>query len=171
VFISVGSLFTVLIFIVAIYMVMSLPLSACLLLLMADNCSSAPVPPSAQLPTSFRCKKKRTNSVAWGRERTIPTERPPFVGQVSDNVCGTTWSAWRIPYGRNFGFLDRSRYFFFKEAPQLYSRGWIILPDTEFTFRFEYNNTTPRGAYRPENGWSSISKPEDIQLVHNKYLA
>jgi hypothetical protein len=25
------------------------------------------------------------------------------------------------PYGRNVGFLDWSRYFFFQEAPQLYS--------------------------------------------------
>jgi hypothetical protein len=27
------------------------------------------------------------------------------------------------PYGRVLGFLDRSRYFFFLVAPQLYSRG------------------------------------------------
>jgi hypothetical protein len=27
------------------------------------------------------------------------------------------------PYGRNLGFLDRSRYFFFQVSPQLYSRG------------------------------------------------
>jgi hypothetical protein len=27
------------------------------------------------------------------------------------------------PYGRILGFVDRSRYFFFKVAPQLYSRG------------------------------------------------
>jgi hypothetical protein len=26
-------------------------------------------------------------------------------------------------YGRNLGFLDRSRHFFFQVAPQLYSRG------------------------------------------------
>jgi hypothetical protein len=29
------------------------------------------------------------------------------------------------PYGRILGFLDRSRYFFFQVAPQLYSRGWV----------------------------------------------
>jgi hypothetical protein len=29
------------------------------------------------------------------------------------------------PYGRNLDFLDRSRYFFFQVAPQLYSRGWV----------------------------------------------
>jgi hypothetical protein len=29
-----------------------------------------------------------TNSVALVRERTIPTERPPFVGEVNANFCG-----------------------------------------------------------------------------------
>jgi hypothetical protein len=29
-----------------------------------------------------------TNSVASVRERTIPTERPPLVGEVSANLCG-----------------------------------------------------------------------------------
>jgi hypothetical protein len=28
------------------------------------------------------------NSVALARERTIPTERPPLVGEVSDDFCG-----------------------------------------------------------------------------------
>jgi hypothetical protein len=32
--------------------------------------------------------KKKTNQVSWVRERTIPTERPPLVGEVSANVCG-----------------------------------------------------------------------------------
>jgi hypothetical protein len=31
---------------------------------------------------------KLTNSVALVRERTIPTERPPLVGEVSANFCG-----------------------------------------------------------------------------------
>jgi hypothetical protein len=29
------------------------------------------------------------------------------------------------PYGRDLGFLDRSRKFFFQVAPQLYSRVWV----------------------------------------------
>jgi hypothetical protein len=34
------------------------------------------------------------------------------------------------PYGLNLGFLDRSSYFFFQVAPQLYSRGWVdLVPD------------------------------------------
>ena len=30
----------------------------------------------------------KKNSVALVRERTIPTERPPLVGEVSANFCG-----------------------------------------------------------------------------------
>jgi hypothetical protein len=31
--------------------------------------------------------KKKLNSVALFRKRTIPTERPPLVGEVSANFC------------------------------------------------------------------------------------
>jgi hypothetical protein len=47
-----------------------------------------------------------TNFVALVRERTVPTERPPLVGEVSANICGlrgVAWSVRRIPYGRNLG--------------------------------------------------------------------
>jgi hypothetical protein len=30
----------------------------------------------------------KTNSVALARKRTMPTERPPLVGEVSANFCG-----------------------------------------------------------------------------------
>jgi hypothetical protein len=30
------------------------------------------------------------------------------------------------PHGRILGFLDRSRYYFFQMAPQLYSRSWLL---------------------------------------------
>jgi hypothetical protein len=53
------------------------------------------------------------SSVALVRKRTIPTERPPLVGEVSTNFCGqkgVVGSARRIPYGRNLGFLDRAGY-------------------------------------------------------------
>jgi hypothetical protein len=40
------------------------------------------------------------------------------------------------PHGRNLGFLDRSRYFFFQIAPQLYSQGWADpIPDPLFLRR------------------------------------
>jgi hypothetical protein len=32
--------------------------------------------------------KKKLNSMIWVRERTIPTERPPLVGEVISNLCG-----------------------------------------------------------------------------------
>jgi hypothetical protein len=37
---------------------------------------------------SLSLMKLKLNSVAWVRERTIPTERPPLVGEVSVNFCG-----------------------------------------------------------------------------------
>jgi hypothetical protein len=40
------------------------------------------------------------NSMVWIPEWTIPTERPPLVGEVFANflqIEGATWSAWRIP--------------------------------------------------------------------------
>jgi hypothetical protein len=42
---------------------------------------------------------------------------PTFAGRECRVVSVTD------PYGRNLGFLDRSRYCFFQVAPQLYSRG------------------------------------------------
>jgi hypothetical protein len=59
------------------------------------------------------------------RKRTIPTERPPPVGEVSVNfseIEGVAWSAQRIPTTDILGFLDRSRCFL-EIAPQLSSRG------------------------------------------------
>jgi hypothetical protein len=69
---------------------------------------------------------KQTNSVASVRKRTIPTERPPLVSEVSANFFadrGCHVVSVTNPYGRVLGFLDRSRYYFFLVAPQLYSRG------------------------------------------------
>jgi len=36
----------------------------------------------------FQDHQTKLNSVALVRERTIPTERPPPVGEVSANFCG-----------------------------------------------------------------------------------
>jgi hypothetical protein len=60
------------------------------------------------------------------RERTMPTERPPLVNQVSANFlhierCRVVSAA--DPHGSILGFLDRNRYFSFQVAPQLRSRG------------------------------------------------
>jgi hypothetical protein len=64
--------------------------------------------------------------MALVRKRTIPTERPPLVAEVSANflrVEGVAWSAQRIPTAVNLGSLDWRRYFFIQVAPQLSSRG------------------------------------------------
>jgi hypothetical protein len=68
-----------------------------------------------------------THTVAWVRERTILSDRrltarlvPTFAGRGCRVV-----SVAEDPLGRDLGFLDRSRYFFFQVAPQLYSRGWV----------------------------------------------
>jgi hypothetical protein len=57
--------------------------------------------------------------VVWVRER---TKRPSLVSEVSANLVPR--GLRDILYGRIFGFLERSRYFFFQVAPQLYQRGW-----------------------------------------------
>jgi hypothetical protein len=72
------------------------------------------------------CGVLTNNSVARVHERTVPTERPPLVGQVRANflpIEGVLWSARRIPMSVISVFWNRSRYFFFQVAPQLYSRG------------------------------------------------
>jgi hypothetical protein len=44
------------------------------------------------------------------------------------------WHVLRLSdsYGHNLGFLGRSRYFFFRVAPQLYSRGWVTPFQTHY---------------------------------------
>jgi hypothetical protein len=49
--------------------------------------------------------------VALVRERTVPTERPLLVDEVSAAFLwteGVDWSARWIPYGRNLGYLDQT---------------------------------------------------------------
>jgi hypothetical protein len=85
---------------------------------------------------------KLTNSVASVRERTIPTERPPLVGEVRAKFCGyrgVAWSVWRIPYGRDLGFLDR-------RLIKLDTSMSGTLPLTEMRTR-----NLPRHKGRPEN--------------------
>jgi hypothetical protein len=57
--------------------------------------------------------------VALVQERTIPTERPPFIGEFSANFCeyrGCRVVITAESYGRNLRFLDQSCYFFFQIA-------------------------------------------------------
>jgi hypothetical protein len=65
--------------------------------------------------------------VVWVCERTIPTEPPPLVGEVSANF----WRQWVQRYQRDRYLRPYSRFsrpeplHFFQVAPQLYSRGWV----------------------------------------------
>jgi hypothetical protein len=71
--------------------------------------------------------KQKTTPWPVVRKRTIQTERPPLVGEVSANFWrkeGVSWSAHRIPTAVNLGFLD-GRNYFLEIAPQLSSRGWV----------------------------------------------
>jgi hypothetical protein len=54
--------------------------------------------------------------MVWVRERTIPTERSPLVGEVIANFAdrGCHLVSVTDPYVRIFGFLDKSRYFYIK---------------------------------------------------------
>jgi hypothetical protein len=69
----------------------------------------------------------KTNSVALVCERTIPSSRLPFVGEVvpifADRVCRVISSA--DPYVRILGFLHWSLFYLFEVVRQLYSRGWV----------------------------------------------
>jgi hypothetical protein len=70
---------------------------------------------------------KKLNSVPGVRERTIPTERPPLVREVSAKLLrieGVAWST-HISFNRIFCFLQRILSFSFQVAPQLYSRRWV----------------------------------------------
>jgi hypothetical protein len=84
------------------------------------------------LLTIYQCalyfsRSQQTNSVAWVLERSIPTERPSLVGEVSANFFRIECHVVSVtdPYGRILGFLDRSSYSFFQVAPQLYPQGWV----------------------------------------------
>jgi hypothetical protein len=84
-------------------------------------------------PAQHRTYKTKLNSMDWVRERTIPTERlsTKLVSTVEGRRCHVV--SVTDPYGHILGFLDRSRYFFFKVAPQLYSRSWVDpVPDPLF---------------------------------------
>jgi hypothetical protein len=81
--------------------------------------------------------KTKKNSMVWVSEWTIPTERPPLVGEVIANFCGQ-----RVPRGQRDGsLLPYSRFsrqeplLFYRVAPQLYSRGWVDpVPDALLFF-------------------------------------
>jgi hypothetical protein len=72
------------------------------------------------IATSPSIHVKRNSVALSASELSRPIDRrlsATLVPTFADRRCVTD------PYGRILGFLDRSRYFFYQVAPQLYSRG------------------------------------------------
>jgi hypothetical protein len=66
----------------------------------------------SRVPDPMKTKTK-LNSVAGVPERTIPTERPLLVGEVSANFADRGYHVVSVTdfYSRILGFLDRGHYF------------------------------------------------------------
>jgi hypothetical protein len=65
----------------------------------------------------------------WAKCINRKTAADKLVPTFADRGCHVV--SVTDPYGRILRFLDRSPYFFFQVAPQLYSRGWVDpVPDT-----------------------------------------
>jgi hypothetical protein len=114
---------------------------------------------------------KQTNSMASVRERTILTERPPLV-EVSSNFCSVVSVADLC--GRILGFLDRSRYFFFPVAAQLYSKDWVNPVPDPLLFRKSGsagNRTRTSGSVARNSDLTTRTqrrfyKGQDMELFH-----
>jgi hypothetical protein len=77
---------------------------------------------SVRAGTATECRLQSmyyNNSVTLVLDRTVRTERRRLYAKLVPTFVSAT-----DPYGRNLGFLDRDRYYFFQASPQLYSRGW-----------------------------------------------
>jgi hypothetical protein len=61
--------------------------------------------------------KLKLNSMVRVRERTISTEWPPLVGEISAKFADIGCHVVRVmdPYGHILAFLARNRYFFFQQ--------------------------------------------------------
>jgi hypothetical protein len=83
--------------------------------------------------------------VAWASELYWPTERrmsAKLVPTSANRGCHVV--SVMNPYGRILDFLDRSCYFFYQVAPQLYSRGWVDpVPDRLLRKSDSAGNRTP----------------------------
>jgi hypothetical protein len=102
-------------------------------------------------------QRSKLNFVAWVRERTIPTERPPLVGEVSYNFCG-----WRVPHGQRDGsLLPYSR--ISRPEPLLFlpSSSSVVL--TRLSGPLSRSTTSQKVLYRRESN-RSVAKSSDHAL-------
>jgi hypothetical protein len=81
----------------------------------------------SRLPSSDEVNNKYLNSLALVRKWNVQTSdrrlSAKLVPTFADRGCLVVSTT--DPHGRILGFLDRSRYYFFQVAPQLYSGGWV----------------------------------------------
>jgi hypothetical protein len=101
---------------------------------------------------------KTKNPMVWVRERTIPTERPPLVGEVIASFCGK-----RVPRGQRDGRFSRQEpLLFYQVAPQLYSRGWVDpVPDPLLFFFFSRKSGSAGNRTRASGSVAKNSWPLD----------
>jgi hypothetical protein len=100
----------------------------------------------------------KKNSMVWVRERTIPTERPPLVGEViatsADRGCHVV--SVTDPYDRILGFLDRSRYFSVKKLLSCTHKAEWTPFQTHYFFFFFWDNLINRKCQT--GGYSNVER-------------
>jgi hypothetical protein len=74
--------------------------------------------PKAMVQTKQTLRSKSASELYRPSDRRLSAK---LVQTFADRGCSVVSAT--DPYGRILGFLDRSHYFFFQVAPQLYSRG------------------------------------------------
>jgi hypothetical protein len=116
----------------------------------------------------------KLNSMVWIRERTIPTERPPLVGEVIANLCGQ-----RVPRGQRDGtlwpyslFSRQEPLLFYQVAPQLYSRGCVHpVPDSlHFFFSGSAGNRTRASGSVAKNSDHQTTEVVTYALYRAEYI-
>jgi hypothetical protein len=88
----------------------------------------SPIPVSGKYSVFNELELKKTQWPESASELYPPSDRRMSTKLVP-TFADTGWHVVSVtdPCGRILGFLDRSRYFIFQVAPQLYSRGWVGL--------------------------------------------
>jgi hypothetical protein len=79
--------------------------------------------------SKLRGLSPRANYTARQSDRLLSAKLVPNFADRKCHVVSVT-----DPYGRNLGLLDRSRYYFFQVAPQLYSRDCVSTVKYSFSF-------------------------------------
>jgi hypothetical protein len=116
---------------------------------------------------------KKTNSMVWVRERTIPAERPPLVGEVGANSCGASVPRCQRdgslrPYSR---FSRQEPLLFYQVAPQLYSRGWLDpVPDPLHFSGSAGNRTRASGSVAKNSDHYTTDEQDSFKRIKSRQV-